>query len=289
LNGVSFMWKVIAAVWEDKFQKLTAWKKQHGHTCVPISDPDLGSWVSKQRQSYKRGKLAPEKLHALNCIEFTWSTSEADWDDKFNQLCEWKRIHGHVIVPFNEGGLGWWSNTQRQSKRKGKLIRERELRLQEVGFVWNPSDRRAQSKKAGNRTTPKLLSTVKTIVKCQKSPETTVLSVMNTDVDHIDDNNSMSACSSDSFAPCTSSTYTSRSDLDSNEIAPCIFGELSLECALLSRDAQVSRRLDEPQLFQYWPVVGIPSNAQECNAGHLPLYNEAQPRTSADILRLMMM
>jgi Helicase associated domain len=132
---------------------LQDWKRFNGHTCVPISNEDLGSWVSKQRQSHKKGKLSPHKQVLLDSIGFTWSTSDADWDAKFADLCKWRAEHGHTMVPFNEGGLGWWSNTQRQSRRKGKMSQSRVSRLDSVDFVWNPSHRRVRSKSISSQIT----------------------------------------------------------------------------------------------------------------------------------------
>ena len=43
-------------------------------------------------------------------------------------------------MPFNEGELGWWVNTQRQNKRKGKLVPHREALLDKADFVWNPQE-----------------------------------------------------------------------------------------------------------------------------------------------------
>lgn len=116
----------------------------HGHCSVPIAQGELGTWVSKQRQLRKRGKLTKEKVNALNSLNFTWCRAEEDWEDKFNRLVIWTRDHGHASVPFNEGELGWWVNTQRQCKRKGKLSVSREVRLKTLGFVWNPSNSRTR-------------------------------------------------------------------------------------------------------------------------------------------------
>ncbi len=129
-------------MWEERFRRLCEWKKVHGHCAVPIAQGELGTWVSKQRQLRKRDKLSKEKVDALNSLGFTWSTAEADWEDKFKRLCQWAKERGHASVPFNEGELGWWVNTQRQCKRKGKLSLTREERLCSLGFVWNPSNSR---------------------------------------------------------------------------------------------------------------------------------------------------
>lgn len=145
LNSISFVWNTVTAMWEERFRKLSEWRCIHGHCAVPIAQGELGTWVSKQRQLRKRGKLSKEKINALDSLNFTWSTAEADWEEKFKRLCEWTREHGHASVPFNEGELGWWVNTQRQCKRKGKLSPTREARLQSLSFVWNPSNSRSRA------------------------------------------------------------------------------------------------------------------------------------------------
>lgn len=142
LNSIGFVWNTVTAMWEERFRRLGDWKQAHGHCAVPIAQGELGTWVSKQRQLRKRGKLTAEKIEALNSLGFTWSTAEADWEDKFKRLCQWAKERGHASVPFNEGELGWWVNTQRQCKRKGKLSLAREERLRSLGFVWNPSNSR---------------------------------------------------------------------------------------------------------------------------------------------------
>lgn len=139
-------------MWEERFRRLSEWKRIHGHCAVPIAQGELGTWVSKQRQLRKRGKLSKEKVDALDSLSFTWSTAEADWEDKFKRLCKWTRDHGHASVPFNEGELGWWVNTQRQCKRKGKLSQSRETRLQTLGFVWNPSNSRSRNSHTSTNT-----------------------------------------------------------------------------------------------------------------------------------------
>lgn len=160
LNSISFVWNTVTAMWEERFRRLNEWKRIHGHCAVPIAQGELGTWVSKQRQLRKRGKLSKEKVDALDSLKFTWSTAEADWEDKFKRLREWTRGHGHASVPFNEGELGWWVNTQRQCKRKGKLNQSREARLQTLGFVWNPSNSRSRT--ANTNTNNTLLSSAGT-------------------------------------------------------------------------------------------------------------------------------
>lgn len=140
LDGLGFVWNTNEAAWEHRYKLLVKYAQVHGHCCVPISDPTLGMWVAKMRANRRRNKLAAHRVEKLDAINFVWNTAETDWMDKYDRLLEFRANHGHSCVPFNEGELGWWVNTQRQNKRKGKLPEHRERLLNEAGFVWSPQE-----------------------------------------------------------------------------------------------------------------------------------------------------
>ena len=85
LNSIDFVWEVhttmtYQALWMNMFKKLIEYEKQHKNTMVPKGydkDPKLGHWVAKQRKTYKKNKLLPQRLDLLNSIDFTWNGSEA--------------------------------------------------------------------------------------------------------------------------------------------------------------------------------------------------------------------
>ena len=54
----------------------------------------------------------------------------------FRQLEEFKEAHGHCRVgqQYKHRKLGMWVDTQWRAKYKGKLVPERERRLEELGF-----------------------------------------------------------------------------------------------------------------------------------------------------------
>lgn len=140
LDELDFVWNTNEAAWETRYAQLKDYATANGHCCVPISDPVLGMWVAKMRANRRRGKLPAHRIHKLDQLAFVWNTAEADWMDKFDKLLAFRDREGHACVRFNEGELGWWVNTQRQSKRKGKLSAQREQLLNEAGFVWNPQE-----------------------------------------------------------------------------------------------------------------------------------------------------
>ena len=59
LQSIGFEWDPLSAEWGTKFNELVAYKDTHGGSCnVPRGDyaenPQLGTWVNKQRTQYKK-------------------------------------------------------------------------------------------------------------------------------------------------------------------------------------------------------------------------------------------
>ncbi len=62
------------------------------------------------------------------------------WEHRFDDLRQWKQTHGHCNVPKAEGKLGRWVVRQRELRKKSKLEPERQVRLDNLGFVWNTNE-----------------------------------------------------------------------------------------------------------------------------------------------------
>ena len=61
----------------------------------------------------------------------------------FRLLEEFREAEGHCNVPVRykkNPGLGRWVDNQRCLYQKGKLEPEREKRLNELGFCWDPQE-----------------------------------------------------------------------------------------------------------------------------------------------------
>ena len=64
-------------------------------------------------------------------------TTRMSWEERLEQLEEYKAVHGHCRVPYkyNENpSLGYWANNQRHSFKSGKLSDERIADLNAIGF-----------------------------------------------------------------------------------------------------------------------------------------------------------
>ena len=68
--------------WEERFEELKDYRKLHGNCNVPQKyqqNKQLGSWVSVQRQQYKKFKngekssMTKERILKLESIEFVWN------------------------------------------------------------------------------------------------------------------------------------------------------------------------------------------------------------------------
>jgi hypothetical protein len=105
---------------------------------------ELGRWVEVLRKLKRRGILSVERFGRLEEIGFVWDMAEADWEQHFIMLREYKAKHGDCNVPLKWGedrDLGRWVARQRHWKRRGILSVERIGRLEEIGgFVWDPFD-----------------------------------------------------------------------------------------------------------------------------------------------------
>jgi len=145
LNAIGFVWDALAAWWELSFSNLLSFKEKTGHCRVPAryeADPELGRWVSGQRQHYSKGKLPTERIERLESLGFEWDPSDADWEFNFSKLNLFKTQFGHCSVPRRYKAysrLARWVEVQRRQYSTGKLSPERISKLKALGFEFKPN------------------------------------------------------------------------------------------------------------------------------------------------------
>ncbi len=144
LEALGFVWDPFAEDWEQGFAALEAFKLREGHIRVPAKHQEsgimLGAWVGTQRNEFRKGELASERIQRLEELGFVWDVLAEAWEQGFAALEAFKQREGHLRVPrtLRESGLGLggWVRRQRQAFRKGELASERIQRLEELGFPW---------------------------------------------------------------------------------------------------------------------------------------------------------
>ncbi|GAX20622.1 hypothetical protein FisN_3Hh527 [Fistulifera solaris] len=129
--------------WNQMFDRLCAFSLQHGHTDVAagVDNQDLAEWVSLQRSLHKEGRLDEKHIEALTEIDFSWETAdelaeddqkvpktdEEVWMSHFELLCNFKRQHGHMLVPRSgeTSTLAQWLFAQQRLLYSGMLSEDR--------------------------------------------------------------------------------------------------------------------------------------------------------------------
>lgn len=139
LNAINFSWDVKEDCWNECFQQLEKFKKLHGHCEVPCDTPEnlsLRKWSISQRVLCKKNKLSIGRIEKLNNLEFIWDVREAIWNERYQQLKQFKNQYGHCDLPNKAGILGSWVQTQRNCYRQGKLEMGRVEKLNLLGINW---------------------------------------------------------------------------------------------------------------------------------------------------------
>ena len=142
-TGVKWSLKVSKLPWDEMFAELEKYKENYGNCNVPSSWQEnkvLASWVVRQRKKFRNDKLSDDCIELLEYIGFMWNPHEANWEEMFDALIEYKKDHGDCNVPSTwkeNKQLARWTTKQRQKYRDGKLSDDRIKRLEDIGFEWN--------------------------------------------------------------------------------------------------------------------------------------------------------
>jgi len=143
LEEICFPWDPREASWQQMFEALKAYKKEHGECRVPRtykSNPQLAKWVKQQRKVYSEQQLSVERVKNLEQLGFEWNPNRTKWDEMFEALHVYKKKHGDCRVPQryeHNRQLATWVNSQRRFYSRQQMSADRIKRLQEIGFQWN--------------------------------------------------------------------------------------------------------------------------------------------------------
>jgi hypothetical protein len=141
--------------WMERYQALVEFQTIHGHCNVPYvykENPSLGQWVKRQRHQCKlqrqehHSNLTEDRIQMLEMLGFIWDSHGAAWDEKYQELKAFRKIHGHCNVPCvykDSSKLSTWIKRQRRQYRlflanntATTIDHERIAKLEELGLVW---------------------------------------------------------------------------------------------------------------------------------------------------------
>ena len=123
--------------WDIYYGLIRIFQRREGHCRVSQKYESkgfkLGLWVSNQR--HRKALLEPEQIKKLDAIGFSWDPLTEQWEEGFATLRDFKKREGHCRVS-ERTKLGQW--VKRQRHRKSQLAPEQILRLNALGFSWDP-------------------------------------------------------------------------------------------------------------------------------------------------------
>jgi superfamily II DNA or RNA helicase len=145
LESLGLIFDVLNTRWEQLYEKLCLFKKDHGHCNVPHDyrqDLQLSTWISEQRKAFKRNTLSTDRIMKLNSIGFCWSPLDQYQRKMLQELERFAEQNSHCNVPqqHKDSTLGKWVIAQRIKYKKGKLPAHIIQQLNDLGFDWSPLD-----------------------------------------------------------------------------------------------------------------------------------------------------
>ena len=84
------------------------------------TSPKRGAAGAATKPKRKKKRLSQDRIAQLDSIGFAWSHDKQykSWDERFNDLQEYKRVNGNTRVPRGSGSLGEWVHMQRKMYHK---------------------------------------------------------------------------------------------------------------------------------------------------------------------------
>ena len=159
LSGIDFGWGATLGTsqvtlntkWDEMYAELVEYKEKNGHCKVPDSykanGKRVGDWVNRQRILYKlftegkKSSMTQERINKLNSLKFVW-VAKVTWEERFEELVEYKEKNGHCKVPTGNAGLGKWVSNQRTQYKlftegkKSNITQDRIDKLNGIRFDW---------------------------------------------------------------------------------------------------------------------------------------------------------
>lgn len=120
LESIGFVWfagRTRPVSWEERFRAMMRYYEENG-SWPPQSLGSLGIFVHRQRKKYleKNQKFMETHFHRLDEVGFEWTprgNTRMSWDEGFELLMQFGRVHGHFDVPRPAPENGGKSDAQR--------------------------------------------------------------------------------------------------------------------------------------------------------------------------------
>jgi hypothetical protein len=146
LQALGIEWNPYQEMWERGISHTTAYHARHGHLRVPADHVEadgyrLGQFIVAQRMLRRRGRLAADRVAALEALGIVWHRGTHQFNQGLAHAATYHGQHGHLRMPASyitaDGyRLGAWLKTQRASHRRGRLAADRTDALDAISTTW---------------------------------------------------------------------------------------------------------------------------------------------------------
>jgi len=158
LNEIDFIWspspsqgrekrpkiykKPLSPIWLADYQQVKDYKEKHGHLPLlmwPRKDRPLYNWIQAQWQNKNLYKEKRKLLKELGIFENRQLTK---WNEKFEQLVEFKKQFGHTLVSYTYTIDQQLINFVKYlRRRKDELSQDQINQLNNISFTWETTSK----------------------------------------------------------------------------------------------------------------------------------------------------
>ncbi|MCE7039176.1 Helicase associated domain protein [Dyadobacter sp. CY312] len=138
LEEIGIVWDLLDSQFLEALEELKTFVVKNNRFPLP-EEGKLGSWVSKRRQKYKKGKLSEDKIKLLEEIGITWDLFDSKFLESFEELKNFVSENGMFPVR-RDGKLGRWVNSRRYEYKRKKLSEDKIKLLEEIGFDFKAKE-----------------------------------------------------------------------------------------------------------------------------------------------------
>lgn len=132
--------------WEKHFKKLKKYRMTHEYEPSLRDNPKLYLWLVAQKCKIKEGICLEDRKEKILSLAFRGSYQDMIWEQNLEKLMNYHKKHNKYPNQRNKEPsahqLGVWILKLRSDYRKGDLSDYRLKRLEEVNFVFEPTEYR---------------------------------------------------------------------------------------------------------------------------------------------------
>lgn len=150
LNEIGFLFDPHIAYFDAGCRYYIDYIKENGKVSVPkgyqtADGFNLDSWVSSQKNKYRRNRLTDTERYKLNEVGFCFSTNNDNFDKKVKLLIEYMDInHCDSNIPqatvYKGENIDKFVSSMRTQYKNNSISDYRKKKLHSIGFIWNTNE-----------------------------------------------------------------------------------------------------------------------------------------------------